>query len=105
MRAWWSACTGNGDRLVLQVQDFGQGIKPDFLPHLFDRFTRATRRATAATAAWGWACRSSSTWWNCTAEVQESPDTESGPIPIPRRTTACAASTCWWWRTIAKPPR
>jgi PAS domain S-box-containing protein len=30
-----------GDRLLLEVQDFGQGIKPDFLPHLFDRFTQS----------------------------------------------------------------
>lgn len=30
-----------GDRLVLEVQDFGVGIKPDFLPHLFDRFTQS----------------------------------------------------------------
>jgi PAS domain S-box-containing protein len=30
-----------GDRLRLEVQDFGAGIKPDFLPHLFDRFTQS----------------------------------------------------------------
>lgn len=30
-----------GDHLLLQVRDFGQGIKPDFLPHLFDRFTQS----------------------------------------------------------------
>jgi PAS domain S-box-containing protein len=30
-----------GDRLVLEVQDFGQGIQGDFLPHLFDRFTQS----------------------------------------------------------------
>jgi PAS domain S-box-containing protein len=30
-----------GDRLVLEVQDFGQGIAPDFLPHLFDRFSQS----------------------------------------------------------------
>jgi PAS domain S-box-containing protein len=30
-----------GDRLVLEVQDYGQGINPDFLPHLFDRFTQS----------------------------------------------------------------
>ena len=31
----------HGDRLQLAVQDFGQGIKPEFLPHLFDRFTQS----------------------------------------------------------------
>lgn len=30
-----------GDRLDLAVQDFGQGIPPEFLPHLFDRFTQS----------------------------------------------------------------
>ncbi|MCG2591579.1 response regulator [Ramlibacter sp. XY19] len=30
-----------GDRLVLDVRDFGQGIEPDFIPHLFDRFTQS----------------------------------------------------------------
>ncbi|MEJ8836446.1 hybrid sensor histidine kinase/response regulator [Ramlibacter sp. AN1133] len=29
------------DRLQLSVQDFGQGIKAEFLPHLFDRFTQS----------------------------------------------------------------
>ena len=29
------------DRLVLAVQDYGQGIPVDFLPHLFDRFTQS----------------------------------------------------------------
>jgi PAS domain S-box-containing protein len=30
-----------GDRLLLEVRDFGQGIESDFLPHLFDRFTQS----------------------------------------------------------------
>jgi PAS domain S-box-containing protein len=30
-----------GGRLLLQVQDFGQGIKTNFIPHLFDRFTQS----------------------------------------------------------------
>jgi PAS domain S-box-containing protein len=30
-----------GDRLSLEVQDFGQGIKAEFLPYLFDRFTQS----------------------------------------------------------------
>ena len=30
-----------GDRLALEVQDFGQGIPPEFLPHLFERFTQS----------------------------------------------------------------
>jgi len=29
------------DRLVLEVQDHGQGIAPEFIPHLFDRFTQS----------------------------------------------------------------
>jgi PAS domain S-box-containing protein len=31
----------HGERLQLTVQDFGQGIKPEFLPHLFDRFAQS----------------------------------------------------------------
>jgi signal transduction histidine kinase len=30
-----------GDRLALTVQDFGQGIPPEFLPYLFDRFSQS----------------------------------------------------------------
>ncbi|AEG93321.1 hybrid sensor histidine kinase/response regulator [Ramlibacter tataouinensis] len=30
-----------GDRLRLDVRDFGVGIKPEFIPHLFDRFTQS----------------------------------------------------------------
>jgi PAS domain S-box-containing protein len=30
-----------GERLRLGVRDFGAGIEPDFLPHLFDRFTQS----------------------------------------------------------------
>jgi PAS domain S-box-containing protein len=30
-----------GERLQLVVQDFGLGIKPEFIPHLFERFTQS----------------------------------------------------------------
>ncbi|HYF16485.1 MAG TPA: response regulator [Ramlibacter sp.] len=30
-----------GDRLRLSVRDFGVGIKPEFIPHLFDRFSQS----------------------------------------------------------------
>ena len=30
-----------GERLVLEVRDFGQGIKPEFIPQLFDRFSQS----------------------------------------------------------------
>src|SRR3970282_1265328 len=31
----------NGERVQLVVRDNGQGISPEFLPHVFDRFTQA----------------------------------------------------------------
>ncbi|MDB5752009.1 MAG: putative histidine kinase, atypical hybrid [Ramlibacter sp.] len=31
----------HGDRLLLEVRDFGQGIKQEFIPHLFERFTQS----------------------------------------------------------------
>jgi PAS domain S-box-containing protein len=31
----------DGGRLRLEVRDHGAGIKPDFIPHLFDRFTQS----------------------------------------------------------------
>ncbi|MDB5861910.1 MAG: putative histidine kinase, atypical hybrid [Ramlibacter sp.] len=31
----------HGERLLLEVQDYGQGIAPEFIPHLFDRFTQS----------------------------------------------------------------
>jgi PAS domain S-box-containing protein len=35
----------NGDRVQLQVKDNGIGIAPEFLPHVFDRFTQADTSA------------------------------------------------------------
>ncbi|QHJ01626.1 response regulator [Xylophilus rhododendri] len=35
------ALARSGDRLELQVQDFGRGIEPAFLTHLFDRFSQS----------------------------------------------------------------
>jgi signal transduction histidine kinase/CheY-like chemotaxis protein len=56
-----------GDRLLLEVQDFGQGIAATSSRTCSTASPRATRPATGRTAAWGSACRSSSTWWTCMA--------------------------------------
>ncbi|TPG24873.1 hybrid sensor histidine kinase/response regulator [Variovorax guangxiensis] len=35
------ALRSDGDMLTLEVQDFGRGIRPDFLAHLFNRFSQS----------------------------------------------------------------
>lgn len=42
-----------GDRVVLRVTDAGPGFPPDFLPHAFDRFTRADEARTEPGAGLG----------------------------------------------------
>ncbi len=39
-------CKRAGDELLVEVADTGQGISPEFLPHLFDRFTQADTSST-----------------------------------------------------------
>lgn len=33
--------TGSGFGIEIQIRDSGQGIKPEFLPHVFERFRQA----------------------------------------------------------------
>jgi two-component system sensor histidine kinase BaeS len=41
------------DELVIEVQDTGQGIAPDDLPHIFQRFFRADRARSSQQGSTG----------------------------------------------------
>ena len=51
----------------LTVSDTGQGIAPEFLPHVFERFTQADTTSTRQHSGWVWVWASRDTSWNCTA--------------------------------------
>src|SRR6185436_2680458 len=38
-------CYRDGGEIVVALRDTGQGIEPEFLPHIFDRFTQADNMA------------------------------------------------------------
>ena len=43
----------DGDRIVIQVKDTGQGISPEFLPRVFERFKQADNSATRMSGGLG----------------------------------------------------
>ena len=51
----------------ISVVDTGQGIQPELLPHLFERFRQGDVKAIAAMVAWDSVSRSPSIWSKCTA--------------------------------------
>lgn len=44
------------DRTTLEIRNSGQGIQPDELPHIFERFYKQTSRAAKTKTEWAWAC-------------------------------------------------
>jgi light-regulated signal transduction histidine kinase (bacteriophytochrome) len=65
------------------VSDTGIGIRPDFLPHIFERFRQADSGASTQDSGWGW--RSCGIWWSCTAARCTRPAEERGKA----RRSAC----------------
>ncbi|WP_250005175.1 ATP-binding protein [Actinoplanes sp. M2I2] len=45
--------TNTGDMVAIRVADHGEGVPPEFVPHLFDRFTRAGSGVATTTAGTG----------------------------------------------------
>jgi PAS domain S-box-containing protein len=43
----------SGEQVVIRVADHGEGVPPDFVPHLFDRFARAGSGIATTTAGTG----------------------------------------------------
>src|SRR5262249_23633084 len=41
-------CQRGNSHIVITVRDSGEGIKPDFLPHVFERFSQANGSTTRA---------------------------------------------------------
>jgi PAS domain S-box-containing protein len=56
-----------GDRIRLSVHDDGIGIAPEFLPHVFDRFTQADTSTTRRAGGWESGSRSCAISSSCTA--------------------------------------
>ncbi len=56
-----------GSHVEVVVADTGLGIDAAFLPHVFDRFSRETRRARGPSAASAWDSPSRDSWSSCTA--------------------------------------
>jgi hypothetical protein len=65
----------------------GQGIEPDFLPHLFQRFRQAEMRERRGTAESVSASRSAAIWWSSMAERSRGTAT----VPDAARCSSCAS--------------
>jgi signal transduction histidine kinase len=66
-------CASIEGRIEIRIEDSGEGIAPEFISKVFERFSQADPTIARRHGGWDWDLRSLAPWWNCTAEQSRRP--------------------------------